>query len=76
MSASKNDNGNITTKVSLAVITNDLQYLKQEIRDIKDSVTGSYVTKEEFSPVKKIVYGLVSVILLAVGGALINLIIE
>lgn len=36
----------------------------------------TYVTKDEFNPIKKVVYGAVSIILTAVFGALIYLVIK
>lgn len=54
-----------------------LEYIKQELADIKKTLEenrGLYVTREEFAPVKNIVYGMVGVILISVLGALIALI--
>ena len=41
-----------------------------------DSIEKIYVTRNEFNPVKSIVYGMVGVILLAVLGALTALVIK
>lgn len=65
----------ITNETRFAVISKDLDYIKTEIDDIKDRVSGNFVTKEAFEPVRKIVYGLVTLILTAVVGALIGLVI-
>jgi hypothetical protein len=62
-----------TTK--LAVIANDIAYMKNDIHDIKANVQQGYVTKDEFEPIKKIVYGLVGLILVAVVGALLSLVV-
>lgn len=53
----------------LAVLGSDVQYIKEDIRTIKTSLNQTYVTKNEFEPIKKVVYGLVGIILTAVVGA-------
>lgn len=68
MADNQNDN--------LAVIANDLTYIKRDIADIKATVQHGYVTKEEFEPIKKIVYGLVGLILVAVVGAVVSLVVK
>ena len=52
-------------------------YLRQQltaIQDKLDKMSDHYVTKEEFTPVKNLVYGLVSTILLSAFGAILSLI--
>lgn len=68
------DIGRITTDV--AVILNKVDYIQSEVRGIKVQLESEYVTKDRFQPVERIVYGLVSVILLAVLGALVALVIK
>lgn len=53
-----------------------LDYIQRDIKDIKDSLKSDYVKKDEFLPVKNIVYGMVGMILVAVVGALITLVIR
>lgn len=65
-----------STRTQLAVITNDLGYIKEKLNAVDYKVSNHYITKEEFEPVKKIVYGLVSLILVAVVGALIALVVQ
>jgi hypothetical protein len=62
--------------VVLAVIQNDITYIKQEVDDIKKLVENKYVTKDEFDPIKKVVYGMVGLILVAVVGAVLALVIS
>lgn len=62
--------------VSLAIIATDISYMKNDISDIKATVQHGYVSKEEFEPIKKIVYGLVSLILIAVVGAVVSLVVR
>ena len=63
-------------KTQLAVIKNDLSYIKEKLNDVDQKVSTHYVSKEEFEPIKKIVYGLVSLILIAVVGALVALVVN
>lgn len=64
-----------TDNVKLAVIQNDLAYIKEKMNAIDTKVSSGYVSKEEFEPIKKIVYGVVSLILVAVVGALVALVV-
>ena len=57
---------------SLAVIANDISYIKSDIIEIKIKLNDDYVTNTEFEPIKKIVYGLVSLTLVAVVAALVT----
>lgn len=45
------------------------------VSDLRNEINSKYVTKEEFAPVKAIVYGLVSLILTSVVVALIALVV-
>jgi len=61
-----------------AVVANDIIYIKTEMSDIKslmEKMDSRYLSRREFEPVKSIVYGLVSIILIAVVGALVALVI-
>lgn len=77
---SVNNNSSLDTKV--AVILNDVGHIREEIGDIKmdlqeqrKEAKENYIRKEEFDPVKRIVYGLVGLILVAVVGAIIALVV-
>lgn len=61
---------------SVAVILTKVQYIESEVGKINDKLEKEYVTKDQFEPVKNIVYGLVSLILVAVVGALVALVIK
>lgn len=67
---------NDSKQVKLAVIKNDLGYIKEKLNALDEKVSLHYITKEEFNPVKNIVYGVVFLILVAVVGALIALIVQ
>lgn len=59
-----------------ALIQNDLAYIKRDIAEIKQEVTNGYVTRTEFEPIKKLVYGLVGIILVSFAGAVVSLVIR
>lgn len=63
-------------ETQLAVLQTDITYIKEKLNGIDNKVSSHYVSKEEFEPVRRIVYGLVSLILIAVVGAVIGLIIR
>lgn len=64
-----------TDETKLALMANDLTYIKEKLKAVDLKVSTHYVSKEEFEPIKKIVYGLVSLILIAVVGALVALVV-
>lgn len=68
-----NENNN---QVKLAVLANDMSYVKDKLDSIDNKVSSHYVSKEEFEPIKKIVYGLVGLILVAVVGAVLSLVVR
>lgn len=68
-------NGTQSDETKLAVIQTDLTYIKEKLNAVDTKVSSHYVSKEEFEPIKKIVYGLVSLILIAVVGALVALVV-
>ena len=63
-------------QIQLAVMANDVQYIKQEVTEINKKLAQDYVQKAEFDPIKKIVYGMVALILMAVVGALVALVVS
>jgi len=72
---------NIPNYSDIAVIKNDINYIKEGVGDIKAEIASfpeKYVTKEEFrseiNPIKKMVYGAASFILLSFFGALAALV--
>lgn len=62
--------------VNLAVMANDLTYVRKAVDDLNEKVDHNYVTKEEFRPVKQLVYGLVGLILMGVVGAILSLVVR
>jgi thiosulfate reductase cytochrome b subunit len=64
------------TDTILAVIQNDIGYIKKDVLEIKNKLEGEYVTKVEFAPLQKLVYGLVSVVLIGVVTGLLALVLK
>lgn len=68
-----------TQDIKLAVIANDISYIKDKIQSIEEKMEGDFVTRQEFidkfGPIQKIVYGLVSLVLVSVFGALLGLVV-
>ncbi len=60
----------------IALMAQDIGYIKRSVDDLTVKVDHNYVTKEEFKPVKQLVYGLVALILTAVVGAIMALVIR
>lgn len=57
-------------------IRKDLDYILQDIREIKKTIAENYVTRAEFTPIQKIVYGLVSLVMVTVFGAIMTLVVK
>lgn len=53
-----------------------LDYIQSDIQEIKESLKNNYVKHDEFTPVRNLVYGMVSIILMSVLGALVALVIN
>ena len=62
--------------VQMAVIGNKVSNIEYKVNEVAGKMEKDYVTQDQFQPVMKLVYGLVSVILLAVVGALVALVIR
>lgn len=66
----KKSSGEIASEVLLTKIS----YIESDLKEVKDMLASGYVTKQEFDPVKKIVYGVVSLILIGAIGAILALV--
>jgi len=69
--------------VDIKLIQKDTEYIKLGLEDtknninlIKNKLENRYISRDEFAPIKSIVYGLVGLILTGVVGALIALILK
>lgn len=63
-------------KTDIAVMRNQLENLIKIVDKIDVRLESDYITRQEFDPIKKVVYGVVSLILVAVVGALVALVIR
>lgn len=61
------------TEVDSTQIKTDIGYIKLTVAELKAAQSQSFVKKEEFEPIKRLVYGVVSVVLTAVVGGLVAL---
>ena len=64
------------TQESVALMVNDMGYIKEDIKEIKEIMNSRYVSKEEFDPIKKIVYGVVGLLLTSIVVALVALVLK
>lgn len=60
-----------TKNVEFAVMCEKIDTIKADVSEIKQKLENNYVTKDQFTPVKNIVYGLVGTLLTALIGAII-----
>lgn len=67
---------NTDLSVQIAVIGQKVTTIEESVRNIESKLEGHYVTKEEFDPVKRIVYGIVTLMLTAVIVALLAVVIR
>ena len=65
-----------TLETQIAVIANDIAHIKSDVAEVKKKLEADYATKAELEPIKKIVYGMVAIILTGVVGALLTLVIN
>jgi hypothetical protein len=63
------------SSVTDAEMRNDIMHIKTGILELKALVSDKYVSRLEFEPIKKLVYGTASVILTSVIGGMMALII-
>lgn len=59
---------------NVSILVNDISYIKRDISEIKTKLEKQFVTVDQFTPVRNIAYGLVTIILFAVVGALVGLV--
>ena len=64
-----------TIEVQMAIVSTTTANIDKKVDQIAEKLEKEYVTEIEFDPIKKIVYGLVGLILVAVFGALIALVV-
>ena len=70
------DSNSNNGKTQMAVMATDIKYIKEEITELKHLLSKNYVTKLEFDPVKRLVYGTVTVMGTTVLLAIVALVIR
>lgn len=71
-----NSQNSVNQAIKIAEIGRDIVYIKDKLDNIEDQVGSSYVTKDEFEPIKRVVYSLVGLALTGVVGGLIALVLK
>lgn len=69
----------LTDRELLIKLSTQLDNLTDDVKELKSafgSMQTKFVTREEFEPIKRLVYGAVGLILVAVVGALIALVVQ
>jgi len=62
-------------EIENALIKKDLEYIKKRLDHIDNKLEGQYITRVEFEPIQRLVYGMVGLILVSVIGALVSLVV-
>lgn len=65
---------NINGKIDL--LAQDVSYIKDDVKDIKFQISSNYVTKDQFDPVRRLVYGTAGIVLTAFMVAAVALVIK
>lgn len=63
-------------EVIAAEMQKDLEYTKKTVENIERKLDSEFVTREEFDPIKKIVYGMVGIVLTSVFAGLVALVVQ
>lgn len=66
----------ILNQTEIAVIEENIKYIREDVNEIKHKLEVSYVTRDEFEPYKRIIQGLVALTITTVFGALLALVIN
>jgi len=45
-----------------ALLASDVRYIKERVDSIEKRLENKYVTREEFEPIKKVVYGVIALL--------------
>lgn len=66
----------VSSQTQIAVMAEQIRSIDETVRDIKRKMEADFVTQDQFMPIQKLVYGLVTIILTAVIGGMIALVIK
>ena len=61
--------------VKLTAMEKDIEFIKCKLEELEKKIDNQYITRMEFEPIKKIVYGMVALVLTAVFMAIIGLVV-
>ena len=61
-------------EVAVLLMAKDIAGIKIDVGEIKNTLKADYVSRAEFEPVRKIVYGLTGLFLLGIGAGLLKLV--
>lgn len=64
------------TDAECKLIAAEISHIKAAVDEIKARLDANYVTKAEFMPVAKIVYGLVGLLMLGLGAAMLKMVLK
>lgn len=70
------DDLDLNDRTNIALLQQDIGYIKEKVASIDLKLEKDYVTREEFEPIKRIVYGMVGIIMTSVLLAIILLVIR
>ena len=70
------DSNKITTQQIYDLVDRKTGELRKDIQSLEMRVDGHFITREEFEPIKRLVYGMVAVVLTGVFGALLALVLR
>lgn len=74
--AAKKQQTNNQISVDIAVMAEKIDNIDFTVKDIQHKLNAEYVTKEQFLPVQRVVYGIVTTVLVGVFGAMLALVIQ
>ncbi len=74
--ATKVAEANAKTETAFALLTKDIGFIKEGMAGIMQKLDNTYVTKDQFEPVKKIVYGLTAIMLTSLVVAIVALVLR
>ena len=63
----------VQEQISTAILVNEVKGVKDALGALTTKIDETFVTRQEFAPIKSVVYGLVALILTGFGSAVIYL---
>lgn len=71
------ENKEITNmKLDISKLQQDVEYIKETLKEILVKLDTKYITREEFGPIKALVFGFAGIVLTAVIGSLVYLVVK